>query len=165
MKNSSYWIENLNMNTHPEGGYFKETYRSNESILSDHLPERFTGDRSFSTSIYYLLKDDQYSKLHKIKSDELWHFHDGSGMDIYEIDKNGNVIIHKLGLNIEEDQSPQVMIKAGNWFGAKVNKPDSYCLVGCTVSPGFDFEDFELCDRHNLINQFPEHREIIEQLT
>lgn len=165
MNNSSYWKEKLNMNVHPEGGFFKETYRSDESVHSKHLPERFTGDRNFSTSIYYLLENDQYSRLHRIKSDEMWHFYDGSGLNIFEIDANGNAAVHKLGLNIEEGQSPQVLIKAGNWFGAKVNRPESFCLAGCTVSPGFDFEDFELGERNFLLEKFPQHIKIIEQLT
>lgn len=165
MKDSVYWIEKFGMNVHPEGGYFKESYRADEKILSDHLPERFKGDRNFSTSIYYLLVGDQFSKLHKIKSDEMWHFYDGSGLDIFEIEKSGKCIIHKLGLNIEERESPQVLIRAGNWFGARVNKPDSFCLAGCTVSPGFDFKDFELGEKEFLLKEFPEHKNIIDQLT
>jgi predicted cupin superfamily sugar epimerase len=165
LKNSLYWIEKLGMLSHPEGGYFKESYRSDELVLTDHLPGRFNGDRNFSTSIYYLLEEDQYSKLHRIKSDEMWHFYDGSGLDIYEIDKDGELMIHKLGLDIENGESPQVLIKAGNWFGAKVNNQDSFCLAGCTVSPGFDFNDFEMAEREALIILFPKHREIIEQFT
>ncbi|MEZ4689701.1 MAG: cupin domain-containing protein [Ignavibacteria bacterium] len=165
MKSSIYWIEKFGMDVHPEGGYFKESYRAGEIIKSGHLPERFKGDRNFSTSIYYMLKEDQYSKLHRIKSDEMWHFYDGSGLDIYEIDGDGILTVHKLGLDLEEGQTPQVLIKAGNWFGARVNKPDSFCLAGCTVSPGFDFEDFQLGSRDELIKQFPDHKKIIEQLT
>ncbi|HMQ68140.1 MAG TPA: cupin domain-containing protein [Ignavibacteria bacterium] len=165
MKSSAYWIEKFGMGDHPEGGYFKESYRSGEIIKSGHLPQRYNGDRNFSTSIYYMLRGDQYSKLHRIKSDETWHFYDGSGLDIFEIDIDGNLTVHKLGLDLEEGQTPQVLIKAGNWFGAEVNKPDSFCLAGCTVAPGFDFEDFELGNRDDLIKQFPEHKKIIDRLT
>lgn len=164
MKDPKYWIEKLGMLDHPEGGFYKETYRSNELIQSG-LPERFKGDRHFSTSIYYLLEGEQFSRFHKIKSDEMWHFYDGSGLNIYEISIDGKLTVHKLGLNIEEGESPQVLIRAGNWFGAKVNKPDSFCLAGCTVSPGFHFDDFELAEKEALLKEFPEHKDIIEQLT
>ncbi|MEO8666543.1 MAG: cupin domain-containing protein [Ignavibacteria bacterium] len=165
MKSAAYWKEKLILNPHPEGGYFKETYRAQEVFHKEHLPQRFSGDRVHSTGIYYLLSDQDVSKFHRIKSDEMWHFYDGVGVTIYEIDVNGNFKAHKLGLNIDDGELPQVLIKGGNWFGAKVSKPDSYCLCGCTVSPGFHFEDFEMADRENLMQMFPEHRNIIEELT
>lgn len=164
-RNSKYWIEKLNMLPHPEGGYFKETYRSEESINKNHLPARFAGDRNHSTAIYYLLENEQTSKLHRIKSDEMWHYHDGEGLIIYSIDKDGNLTENKLGLKIETGESPQILIPAGEWFGAKLNKPNSYCLAGCTVSPGFHFDDFEMGERKSLMESFPQHKKIIEQLT
>lgn len=165
MKDAKYWIEKLEMLPHPEGGYFKETYRSSEIINEKHLPERFTGDRNISTSIYYLLQNEDCSKLHRIKSDEMWHFYDGSGLIIYEINNQGILIENKLGLDFNTNESPQIVIKDGNWFGAKVIKPNSFCLAGCTVSPGFDFADFEFGNREKLLSEFPEHKEIILQLT
>ncbi len=165
MRDAKFWIDKLNLIPHPEGGYFKETYRSSEIFKSGHLPERFTGNRNISTSIYYLLGNEDCSKMHRIKSDEMWHFYDGTGIIIYSIDEKGNLTESKLGLNTDEGEIPQVLIKAGDWFGAKVSKPDSYCLAGCTVSPGFHFEDFEMGDRQKLLKLFPEHDDIIKMLT
>ena len=165
MRDSKYWIGKLNLQPHPEGGYYKETYRSDDIILKEHLPEGFSGQRNISTAIYYLLENEQCSKLHRIRSDEMWHFYDGCGLVIFVIDKEGNYSENKLGLNTEEGELPQVLIKAGNWFGAKVSRKESFCLAGCTVSPGFHFDDFELADRKTLSENFPKHIEIIEVLT
>jgi len=163
MKSSKYWIENLKMFPHPEGGYFKEVYRSSESVSQNALPKRFTGDRSFSTSIYFLLEIGQQSAFHRIKSDELWHFYDGAPITILEIDDNGNLIEHKLGLDFEVGCLPQIIIKAKSWFAAY--STGDYTLVGCTVSPGFDFEDFEMADRTKLSEIFPQHKELISKFT
>lgn len=165
MKDAAYWIRELNLLPHPEGGYFKETYRSADLIRSEHLPPGFSGHRNISTSIFYLLEGNLHSKLHRIKSDELWHFYDGSGLIIYSIDTNGCLTENRLGLNADKGELPQVMIKAGDWFGAKVNRTDSFCLAGCTVAPGFHFDDFELGHRDELLNLFPMHKKLIDELT
>ncbi|MBK9333432.1 MAG: cupin domain-containing protein [Ignavibacteria bacterium] len=166
MKNtSSQWIKNLNMKTHPEGGFFKEVYRSDLSLKKEHLPDEFSGDRNISTSIYYLLSENDKSRFHRILSDELWHFYDGGTLLIFEIDTYGLLKVNRLGMNTEEGDLPQVVIKAGNWFGAALQNKNSYCLAGCTVSPGFHFEDFELADRKELLNTYPEHTDIINLLT
>lgn len=159
------WIEKLEMIPHPEGGFFKETYRCGESVHQDHLPKRFTGQRHFSTGIFYLLTNGQYSKLHRIKSDEMWHFYDGSTLIIYEIDEKGNLIENKLGLNYDAGELPQILIRAGRWFGAKLKNPDTFCLAGCTVSPGFHFEDFEMGYHDELLKLYPQHKDIIDILT
>lgn len=164
-RNSEYWIDKLKLTPHPEGGYFREIYRSEEKILKLHLPGRFYGDRNFSTSIFYLLSDKEFSRFHKIKSDELWHFYSGECLVIYEIDREGKLIENKLGLQIENGESPQIIIKAGNWFAAKLQTDSGYCLAGCTVSPGFHFEDLEMADRKKLIELFPEHKNVITNLT
>jgi len=165
MKSPAYWIENLNLFPHPEGGYYREVYRSSENIKQEHLPERFSGSRNYSTSIYYLLNGDVCSRLHRIKSDELWHYYDGSCLSIYEIDGEGDLKIHKLGLDIEKSERPQIIVRAGNWFGAKTENENSFCLAGCTVAPGFDFADFELADRETLLKHYTQHKKIIEFLT
>lgn len=162
---AKYWIQRLNLKKHPEGGYFKETYRSAERVLAAHLPPRFGGDRCFSTSIYFLLESDDFSAFHRIKSDEVWHFYHGSSLILYRIDAEGMLFKTKLGNNLENGELFQVHIKAGNWFGARVSKPDSFALVGCTVAPGFEFSDFELGSSRDLIKLYPRHREIIEFLT
>lgn len=164
-RNADYWIEKLKMMPHPEGGFYKETYRSDEKLYKDNLPERYSGERNFSTCIFYLLKNDQKSKLHRLKSDEIWHFHDGYGMVIYTLDEPGRMSKKNLGLNIENGDYPQIIIKAGDWFGGMVSNSNTYCLAGCTVAPGFDFDDFEMGDRKKLFEMFPQHKEIIEQLT
>ncbi|MCP4346178.1 MAG: cupin domain-containing protein [Desulfobacterales bacterium] len=165
MKDATYWITRLDLTEHPEGGYFKETYRSDESVGKDALPERFNGDRSFSTAIYFLLKGDQVSHLHRIKSDELWHFYSGSPLTVHIIDQNGEYSQIKLGCDFDKGEVCQAVVKAGVWFGASVDTPDSYSLVGCTVSPGFDFNDFEMGQRGELLAKYPRHSSIIKKLT
>ena len=158
-------VKELNLLPHPEGGFYKETYRSNESVKKDDLPERFSADRSFSTGIYFLLGSENCSKFHRIKSDEIWHFYEGSCLTIHEITPDGKYLAHKLGSTIEKDETFQLVIPAGSWFGATVESNDSYAFVGCTVSPGFDFSDFELAEKSDLLNSFPEYHEIICRLT
>lgn len=165
MNSAKYYIEKLDLKPHPEGGFFKEIFKSEEKMHQDHLPERFGGHRHFLTSIYFLLETGNISKFHKIKSDELWYFHEGVSCTVVTIDDNGKLEEHKVGLNIANGEQPQAVVKQGLWFGAYVNKPDSYSLVGCAVAPGFDFLDFEMGDRENLIKQFPHHKEIITKLT
>ena len=159
------WIELLRLKKHPEGGYFRETYRSDEIIDKEHLPDRFNGSRSFSTAIYYLLKGNDFSAFHRVKQDELFHFYDGSSLTIHVIDRSGNYLKIKLGRKIKNGEVPQATVKAGWIFGANVNDPNSYSLVGTTVAPGFDFADFELLGRNQLIELYPRHKNIIEKLT
>ncbi len=163
--NAAYWIEKLQLIKHAEGGYYRETYRSSLSVNKNVLPDGFHGDRNFSTSIYFLLEEKQFSAFHKIASDELWHFYAGNSLIIYEIETDGSLIVHRLGSNPENGESFQILIKAGNWFGSRLANGNGYALVGCTVSPGFDFEDFELAEKEKLIKEFPQHKELIKQLT
>lgn len=162
---ADYYIKKLGLEKHPEGGWFKEVYRSSEEISGEHLPERFSGKRHHSTSIYFLLSSDTFSAFHRIKSDELWHFYEGSAVTIYIIDRDGNYSEITLGRNIDSGEVLQCVIPHGVWFGAKVSSADSFCLVGCTVAPGFHFDDFELAERDELLKLFPRYREIIERLT
>lgn len=163
MRDANYWIDNLDLLPHPEGGYFKEAYRSSEEIEQGSLPHRFKGNRAFSTSIYFLLGKGGFSAFHKIKSDEIWHFYDGDSISIYVIDNNGILTIHELGLFPDKGIMPQATIPANNWFAAETT--GNFSLVGCTVAPGFDFNDFEMADRNELIELHGEHREIIEHFT
>lgn len=166
MKPAGYWIEQLQMQQHPEGGWFKEVYRSEGLIDGKALPADFGGPRSFSTSIYFLLQGEQYSAFHRIKSDELWHFYAGTPLTIYQIDTSGLLHEHKLGLDLEAGQSPQLVIEKNTWFGSRLMQPEaeSYALVGCTVSPGFDFQDFELATKEDLSATYPQHADLINQL-
>jgi len=164
-KDSKYWIEKLQLQRHPEGGYFKEIYRSYEIIKKESLPERYSDERNFSTSIYFLLEKNDVSLFHRLKSDEIWHFYSGTSLTLYIIDKNGFLKKIVVGDNPDNGEVLQTVIKNGNWFAAKVNNPDSYSLIGCTVSPGFSFNDFELAKREDLIKLFPDHSDIIKMFT
>jgi predicted cupin superfamily sugar epimerase len=163
-RNATYWIKTLGLTQHVEGGSFRETYRS--SLMIPNIPGgQFTSPRSASTNIYFLLENGQFSALHRIKSDETWHFYDGDGLDIFEIERDGSLTTHKLGRNAGEGESFQVVIRAGNWFGSRVSGNGAFALAGCTVAPGFDFEDFELGKRSELVMLFPQHEQLINQIT
>ena len=164
MKSAAYWIKNLELLRHPEGGYFKEIYRSGEKLASDSLPERFTNDRNYSTSIFYLLNENDFSSFHRIKSDEIWHFYAGTSMMIYILDEKGSLQKRRIGNDPEMGDELQVMITGQQWFAAEVIDKNSYGLVGCTVAPGFDFEDFELADKELLIAEYPRYKELINRL-
>lgn len=163
-KPADYFIKKLDLQKHPEGGYFKEVYRSEEKINSNALPQYFNGERNTSTSIYFLLKSDDFSSFHKIKSDEIWHYYQGSPLTIFII-INGKIEKLLLGNNPENGESFQQIVPKNSWFAACVNKPSSFSLVGCTVAPGFDFNDFELATRKELLESYPTLHEKINKLT
>jgi len=157
------YIKKLKLKKHPEGGYFKEIYRSGEIILGEHLPKRFKSSRNFSTSIYFLLEEKQFSNFHLLKSDELWHFYDGCDVIIYIINDKGKLSIEKIGRG--KNHKFQIIIGKNNWFAAELSDKKSFALVGCTVSPGFEFEDFVMGNRGELIKQFPKYQRVIEKFT
>ncbi len=163
MKSCQYWIKQLQLEPHPEGGYFKETYRCKETLTTVNLPDRFDLPHCFSTAIYYLLDAPNFSAFHRIKQDELWHFYQGCGLTIHVISAAGDYQALKLGNNPEQGQALQQVVQAGDWFAASVDDPDGYALVGCTVAPGFEFADFELANSCELSKVFPQHRNIIDQ--
>jgi len=163
--NAAYWIQQLQLTSHVEGGAFRETYRSELAIAQKALPVFFQGSRNIATSIYFLLASGEFSAFHRILSDELWHFYYGDPLLIYEIGHTGSLTIHRLGPNIEKGESFQAVVKAGSWFASIPAEDSEYALVGCTVSPGFDFTDFELADRNALAKQYPAYAELIGQLT
>ena len=165
MKDFHYYIKKLGLVKHPEGGWFKEVYRSSEVIKKEYLPPRFHGERHHSTSIYFLLTSDTFSAFHRIHSDELWHFYAGSPVTVYMIDEGGKYSEVILGSDPEEGEVFQFAVPAGVWFGAMVNVPDSFTLIGCTVAPGFHFDDFSLGKREELTLNYPQHKDIIEKLT
>jgi predicted cupin superfamily sugar epimerase len=164
-KKAREYIDKLQLKPHPEGGFYKEVYRAGEIILSDHLPDRYKTSRTFSTSIYYLLEGNQVSKFHRLKSDEQWHFYDGSTLIIYVIDEGGKLKINLLGKDSQAGESYQVTILRNSWFGAELLDKSLFSLIGCTVSPGFDYGDFELGKRKNLLEDYPEFEDIILKLT
>jgi predicted cupin superfamily sugar epimerase len=148
---------------HPEGGYFKEIYRSQD--ICEKPPSRFHGPRNFSTTIYYLLEGHQFSAFHRIKSDENWHFYDGDRLNIYIIDQDGRLLMESLGRNLDKKEKLQVVIPGGWWFAAQPEYETGYSLVGCTVAPGFDFSDFELGNRDELLEKYTSYQNIIEKFT
>lgn len=158
-------IKLLNLQPHPEGGYFKETYRSDGFITEDNLGSKFKGQRNYCTSIYFLLTSDSFSAFHRINQDEIWHFYKGSPIKLHIISDDGKYSNIIIGNDLEENQQPQFTVKANDWFAAEVMNKNDYTLVGCTVSPGFDFQDFELPKRGFLIQQYPHHELIIRKLT
>jgi len=161
MKSASYWVEKLGLLAHPEGGYYKEMYRS-ETVAGF---DGFTSERNLMTSIFFLLEAGDFSALHRIKSDELWHFYDGDPLEIVEIDAAGKLHTTTLGRQMEHGQTLFYVVKAGHWFGSRPATGGQYALVGCTVAPGFDFLDFEMPPTSFFVDRFPEHRQTIATIT
>lgn len=157
-------ITYYHMLPHPEGGYYKETYRSPGMIAATALPG-FNGDRHYSTAIYFLLQQGDFSAFHRIKSDECWHFYSGGPLNVYIIDEDGHLKTIKLGNNISAGETFQYVVPAGCWFASIPAEGAAFSFVGCTVSPGFDFQDFELAEREALTAQYPQHQAVISQLT
>lgn len=158
-------IKKLDLLPHPEGGYYKETYRSQGDITKESLPTAYGSSRSYATGIYFVLTSDSFSAFHKIKQDEMWHFYDGAPILLHIISEAGVYTHHTIGRDIAAGEVPQFVVQGGDWFAAEVIEPDTYAFVGCTVAPGFSFDDFVLPSKKELIAQFPEHTEIITRLT
>lgn len=154
MSRASDLITVLSLQAHPEGGYYRETFRS------ELLVETPMGQRSAGTSILYLLFGEDVSRFHRIDADEIWFYHEGGPLIIYMLDGEG-----LIGFETLSPDNPQVTVKAGVWFGAALEKADDYCLVGCTVMPGFDFSGFELAKREVLLAGWPDASDWINRLT
>lgn len=152
-------VHMLDLALHPEGGYFRETYRS-----------QHTGPdgRAASTLIYFLLAPGQVSKLHRIDADEGWHLYLGGPLEIHEFDAerpDASPLVTRLGSDLARGERPQHVVPAGRWFGATLDEGAPYALVGCSVAPGFEFARFELGDRTALARAFPKATEAIQRLT
>ncbi|MGB3616588.1 MAG: cupin domain-containing protein [Catalinimonas sp.] len=166
MLNAHAWIDHLELQPHPEGGYFRETYRSAEELPAAALPGRYGGARAFATSIYFMLYHPQVSHLHRIRSDEAWYFHTGDPLRLHVIAPDGTYTRTHLGPDPTQGHVFQTVVPRGHWFGAEVlNDAAGYTLLGCTVAPGFDFADFELAERWALLDTYPQHTALIERLT
>jgi hypothetical protein len=157
-------IELYGLQKHPEGGYFRETYRADGKMVAAEPGGALAGPRNFSTAIFFLLTKGDRSRLHRIKSDEVWHFYRGGPLTVAEIRPDGTVRKTVLGPDIKAGQKLQHVVPAGSWFGAWPEEGTEYALVGCTVAPGFDFSDFELGERSELLKRFPRSKDIIERL-
>jgi predicted cupin superfamily sugar epimerase len=179
-KDAKYWIEKLSLEAHPEGGFYHQTYQADLVLAREALPPQFSGPRAASTAIYFLLEAENFSAFHRLRSDEVWHFYQGAPLVVHVIEDEGR---NELGLNVhssepggrysqillgsdpEAGETLQAIVKAGCWFASQVKDRHSFALVGCTVAPGFDFEDFELAKRKDLTRLYPQHRKVIEKLT
>lgn len=158
------YITDLNLVPHREGGYYKQTYYSSEILPATGLPARFNGDRPVSTGIYYLLEKGDFSTFHKIKSDECWHFYAGDAVVIHMIQQDGEYLQAKLGHRLKEGETFQYVVPAGVWFAVEPAPESEFALTGCTVAPGFSFEDFEIGTKELLLSKFPNHHEVIDRL-
>lgn len=156
-KDSSYWIEKLNMSPHPEGGYFKEVYRPDRWKPIPGYPS----DRRVLTTIYYLLEEADFSAFHRIQSPESWFFHKGEPLHIYSFEK-GQLVCREL--SDQEGGELQITVEPDIWFAARLKNPKGFTLVSCAVAPGFEYKDFELARKEELVVRYPQEKEIIEQL-
>ena len=156
-------IQQLDLVPHIEGGYFKEVYRSQDQVKSSvHADET----RVAYTSIYYLLPSNEFSAWHKLKSDEIWHYYHGCSLLIYVLDPKQGLLTYRLGNAVEKKDSQfQLMIPANLWFAAQPIETDSYTLVSCSVAPGFEYQDFTLAERQDLLKEFPQYASIIEKFS
>jgi len=152
-------IRNLHLLPHPEGGFYRETYRSGQ-ILSVNGQ----CNKNASTAIFFLLEDDEKSHFHRIPSDELWFFHQGASIEIYAI-IDGKISVFLLGNNLEMGEVPQAVIPANTWFAAQIKGTKGYALVSCTVAPGFDFADFQLATKEELMQEYPHLDGVITEFT
>jgi len=147
-----------------EGGFYRETYRSEEKIPNKGLPARYSSAKSFCTAIYYLLSPDTCSALHRLSSDELFHFYLGDPVSMLQLHPGGTSQLLTLGQNVEKDEHLQVVVSRGTWLGAFLDEGGSFALMGTTMAPGFDFSDYEHGDREELIRQYPDQKELIFKL-
>lgn len=160
--------EALGLLPHPEGGFYRETYRAHDLLPQEALGTRHSGPRAASTAIYFLVTAGSFSALHRIASDEVWHFYAGHPLEVISIDEHDVLHVVRLGMDLAAGQVPQYVVPQGRWFGSRLLAPhasDAYALVGCTVAPGFDFADFELAERSALLARYPQHAAFVEALT
>ena len=156
------------MDLHPlpaEGGYYVETYRSPELLKPECLPGRYRGPRNASTAIYYLLEPDTFSSMHRLLSDEIFHFYSGDPVEMLQLWPDGSGKLALIGADLEKGMLPQVVVPRGVWQGARLVPGGEFALLGCTVSPGFEFADCEAGSRHLLSQAYPAFTEFITALT
>jgi predicted cupin superfamily sugar epimerase len=151
-------VRALSLSPHQEGGFFRQTFRSSLTVPAHG------GTRAASTAIYYLLPAGELSALHRVRSDEVWHWYAGAPLALHRLDDDGTHRVTLLGANLAQGEEPQVIVPAGTWQAALAS-PDGWTLCGCTVAPGFDFADWELPSRDEAQARFPRHAELIARLT
>lgn len=148
-----------------EGGFFRETYRSEEKIASPHLPDRYLSDKCFSTCIYYFLTPETFSQMHIVPSDEIFHFYMGDPVEMVQLFPDGSGKRLQIGTDLSAGQRPQVLAPKGVWQGCKLKEGGHYALMGTTVAPGFDYPDYIPGKREELLREYPAWQEWIEALT
>lgn len=159
-------IDRLNLQPHPnEGGYYVETYRCDENIPEQGLPDRYGSEKSFGTAIYYLLTPETFSEFHRLPTDEIFHFYLGDPVTMLQLHPDGSHDIITLGTDLLAGHKPQVVVPRGTWQGSFLNEGGDFALMGATVSPGFDFSDYESGKRGPLVEKYPAQRELITRLT
>lgn len=158
-KDAQFYISHLGLEAHPEGGFYKQTFASDVMIDTEQ-----DNQRKLYTSIYFLLRSEDISHLHRLKSDELWYYHGGSSLTVHIIDESGEYKEMQLGLNLDKGEVPQVHVPKNSIFGSSVKEENTFSLVGCMVSPGFEFVDFELFTQEELLNEYPQHESVIRKL-
>jgi predicted cupin superfamily sugar epimerase len=158
------YIQALQLQPHPEGGFFSESYRSQQT-MEVPAPGGGTQQRNVCTAIYFLLEAGNFSAFHRIRSDEIWHFYAGQALEVLELLPSGELRCTRLGSDISRGELPQYVVPANTWFASRVADGGAFSLVGCTVAPGFDFADFRLARREELLEIFPQHRLVINELT
>ena len=164
MQRAEFLIRSLKLEKHPEGGYYREIFRSDE--VTRDLPDRYNGQaKHLVTSIYYLLKGTEFSAFHKLQSDEIWHYYEGSALRLFVFDNQGVLNKPVLGNDILKGQRHQIIIPRNCWFAARSEELDGFTLAGCTVSPGFDFADFEIGERAQLVERYPRYASLITKYT
>jgi predicted cupin superfamily sugar epimerase len=158
-------ISLLRLKPHPvEGGYFVETYRSDEEISEECLPVRYGGARSLGTAIYYLLTPDSFSAIHRLRTDEVFHHYIGDPVEMLQLLPDGSGAVFTLGPDLQGGMRPQVVVSAGVWQGARLRTGGMFALMGTTVSPGFDFDDYEVGHRESLLASYPQFKDLLEAL-
>lgn len=161
---ASYWVSALSLSPHPEGGFFKETYRASDIIPKGVFGERFSGPRNAATGIYYLLEAGDFSAFHRIRSDEMWHFYAGGSLELHILHEGRHHAV-RIGRHVHDGEALQYVVPAGAWFASTPVKGAPYSLLGCTVSPGFDFADFEMASSTELTREYPAFANVISTFT
>lgn len=164
METAAQWVAALSLLPHPEGGYFKETYRANDMLPVGVFGDRFSGPRNACTGIYYLLEAGDFSAFHRIRSDEMWHFYAGGALELHMLDQRGHRMV-RIGRDVLNGEVLQFVVPAGTWFAATPAPASAFSLLGCTVSPGFDFADFEMAGASDLTQRYPAHADIVTRFS
>ncbi|RFZ84095.1 cupin domain-containing protein [Mucilaginibacter terrenus] len=153
-----YWIEHLNMQPHPEGGFYKEVFRSHQQVTRAGSTEV----RQACTSIYYLLEGADFSGFHRIQSDEVWYFHKGVPLVVHVLTEDGRHL--PMELSDLPSGNLSLVVPAGLWFAAEIPSKTAYTLVSCAVAPGFEFSEFEMADKATMLATYPNHGALLNQL-